>query len=103
MSPVSVECTRQAGWRRARIARPRKRGSSCACRTPPTTTSSPGTSEDLFQLVGLGHLELVIATVARRLVGSPAQEDRGMAEAIALQVVVLHLAYPLDAQRLPGE
>src|SRR5690349_22457021 len=103
MSPAYGECTRRAGPRHARIARPRKLGSWCASRTPPITTSSPGTSEHLFQLVRLGGLELVVPAVGWRLVGPPAQEDRGVAKTIALQMVVLHLAHPLDAQRLPGE
>ena len=50
-----------------------------------------------------GDLELIVAAVARRLVGTPAQEDRRVAEAIALHVVVLHLAHALDPQRLPRQ
>src|SRR6185369_4182007 len=38
-----------------------------------------------------------------RLVGAPAQEGRGMAKAVALKVIVFHLAYTLDAQRLPRQ
>ena len=55
------------------------------------------------QLVGRRDLELVVAAVAGRLVRPPAQEDRRVAEAVALQVVVLHLAHALDPQRLPGQ
>src|SRR6266566_1827873 len=56
-----------------------------------------------FELVGAGDLELIVATLLCRLVGPPAQEDRRVAKALALEMVVLHLAHPLDAQRLPGE
>src|SRR5207248_7025381 len=59
--------------------------------------------ENLVELIGGGDLELVVAAFGRRLVGPPAQEDRRMAEAVALEMVVLHLAHALDAQRLPGE
>src|SRR5690349_19483215 len=59
--------------------------------------------ENLVELVGLGDFELVVAAILGPLVGSPTQEDRRMAEAIALQVVVLHLAHAFRAQRLPRE
>ena len=59
--------------------------------------------KDLGQLVGRSDLELVVAAVARRLVRPPAEEDGGVAEAVALEVIVLHLADPLDPKRLPGE
>src|SRR6266516_4306747 len=59
--------------------------------------------EDLGELVGTRDLELVVTTDGGPLVRSPAQEGRGVAEAVALQVVVFHLAHALDAQRLPGE
>ena len=62
-----------------------------------------GRAEDLLELVRRRDLELIVAAVARRLVGPPAQKDRRVAEAIALQVVVLHLADALDAQRLPRQ
>src|SRR5438128_3842917 len=83
--------------------------------TPPTTTgitscrpeASPDTeglySEHLLQFVRLDDVELIVAAVLRLLVGSPPQEDRRVAEAVALHVVVLHLADALDAQRLPGQ
>src|SRR5688572_24710727 len=48
-------------------------------------------------------LELIVAAVLRRLVVAPAHERRGVAEAVALHVVVLHFAHPFDAQRLPRE
>src|SRR5688572_11115580 len=55
------------------------------------------------QLVGRRDLELVVAAVPRLLVRPPPQEDGGVAEAVALQMVVLHLADALDAQGFPGE
>src|SRR5919197_2691977 len=57
--------------------------------------------EDALELVRLRDLELVVSTIFRRLVRPPAQEGRRVAEAIALQVVVLHFAHALRAQRLP--
>src|SRR5207253_11423579 len=65
-------------------------------------TPRPG-GEDLAELVGARDLELVVATGSGPLVRPPAQEGRRVAEAVALQVVVFHLAHPLDAQRLPRE
>src|SRR5215471_14896127 len=60
-------------------------------------------AEHLLELVGRRDLELVVAAFVGPLVGPPAHEDRGMAKAVALQVVVLHLAHALDAQRLPRQ
>ena len=60
-------------------------------------------AEHLRELVSGRDLELIVAAVGRLLVRAPALEDRGVTEAIALQVVVLHLADALDAQRLPRE
>ena len=60
-------------------------------------------AEDLLELVRSRDLELIVAAVARLLVGAPALEHRGMPEAVALHVVVLHLAHALDAQRLPRQ
>ena len=56
-----------------------------------------------LELVGRRDFELIVAAVLRPLVGPPAQEDRRVAEAIALHVVVLHLADALDPQRLPRQ
>src|SRR5690606_4285328 len=41
--------------------------------------------------------------LARLTVGPPAQERRGVTKAMALEVVVFHLAHALDAQRLPRQ
>ena len=60
-------------------------------------------TEDRSELVSRSNLELIVAAVLRRLVVTPAQERRGMTEAIALHVVVLHLAHALDAERLPRQ
>ena len=48
-------------------------------------------------------LQLVVAAVARRLVGTPALKNRRVAEPIALHVVVLHLAHTFDSERLPRQ
>src|SRR5918999_1471300 len=59
--------------------------------------------EDLIELIGGRDLELVVAAVTRLLVRAPAKESRGVAKAVTLQVVVLDLDDPLDAQRFPRE
>src|SRR5262249_32582345 len=68
--------------------------------TRPRTLARP---EDLGQLGGRRDLELVTTAALRPLVGAPAEEDGGVPETVALEVVVLHLAHPLDPQRLPRE
>src|SRR3954468_16048521 len=89
--------TSATGWKtrlgRLTIGRPRGR--------IPRRSRQRG--EHLRELERSRDFELVVAAIARRLVGPPAQELRGVTEAIALQVVVLHLAYALDAQRFPRE
>src|SRR3990172_7986335 len=75
----------------------------CAGRAPAGSgTSRPG-REDLVELVGACDLELAVAAVARSLVRPPAQEGRGVAKAVALQMIVLDLAHTLDTQRFPRE
>src|SRR5262249_5200976 len=59
--------------------------------------------ENLLELIGAGGLELVVAAFRRRLVRAPAQKRGRVAEAVALQVIVFHLAHALDAQRLPRQ
>src|SRR5688500_11289352 len=59
--------------------------------------------ENLPTLVRQSDLELIVAAVARRLVRTPALEDRGVPEAIALHVIVFDLAHPLDPHRLPRQ
>ena len=54
-------------------------------------------TENVGKLVSRSDLELIVAAVLRRLVVAPAQERRRVPEAIALHVVVLHFAHPLDA------
>jgi hypothetical protein len=59
--------------------------------------------EDLRKLVRRRDLELIVAAVGWPLVVTPALEHRRVSEAIPLHVVVLDLADPLDAHRLPRE
>src|SRR6185295_8248033 len=59
--------------------------------------------ENLLELVSARDFELVVAAFAWRLVRSPAQENRGVAKAVSLQMIVLDFADALDAQRLPGK
>src|SRR6185312_16131339 len=65
--------------------------------------SGDGALEDAFQLERRHHLELVVAAGLGRLVDAPAHEGRGVAEAIALQVVVADFADALGPQRLPRQ
>jgi hypothetical protein len=60
-------------------------------------------AEHLLQLERGGDFQLVVAAVLRRLVVAPAQEGGGVAEAVALQVVVLDLDHALGPQRLPAQ
>ena len=57
--------------------------------------------ENLRQLEIGRDLELVIAAIAGRLVRAPAQEDGGMTEALALQVIVFDFANALGPNRFP--
>src|SRR5512134_4003999 len=59
--------------------------------------------ENPGQLERRRDFELVVAAVLRRLVRPPAQEDGGMAEAVALHMVVFHFADALGPQRFPGQ
>src|SRR6185369_6266083 len=59
--------------------------------------------ENLLELIGAGGLELVVAARRRRPVRAPAQKSGRVPEAVALQVIVFHLAHALDAQRLPRQ
>src|SRR5439155_10194359 len=59
--------------------------------------------EHLLQLVSGCDLELVVAAVLGLLVRSPALEYRAVAKPVAFHMIVLHLAHPLDPQRLPGK
>src|SRR5688500_8246546 len=58
-------------------------------------------TKDFGELVCGRDLELVVAAFVWPLVSTPAQECGRVSEAVALQVVVLHLAHPLDPQRFP--
>src|SRR5262249_22316792 len=78
------------------------RGRSRSIRTTILTRALRG-PENRRELGGRRDLELVVAAVLGSLVGAPALEDRRVAEAVALQMVVLDLAHALDAQRFPRE
>src|SRR5258705_3981746 len=67
------------------------------------TSRSSDTAKHLLQLVRRGDFKLIVAAVFRLLVGAPAQEDGGVPEAVALHVVVLHLAHALGSKRFPRE
>ena len=62
-----------------------------------------GGTEDLRELVRSRNLELIVSTIARRLVRTPAQKDRRVSETRPLHVVVLDLADALDPKRFPGQ
>ena len=65
--------------------------------------SAAGRREDRAELGRRSDLELVVAAIRGPPVGAPAQEGRRVAKAVALQVVVLHLADALDPKRLTNE
>ena len=79
----------------------RRRSGQVRSRSIPTTTRTHALrgdqSENLGELGGGRDLELVVTAVRGPLVGTPAQEGGRVSEAVALQVVVLHLAYALDS------
>jgi len=56
----------------------------------------PARAEHVLELVGGRHLQLIVPAVFGSIVGPPAEKNGGVAEAVALHVVVLHLADPLD-------
>ena len=60
-------------------------------------------AKHLLELVVRGDLELIVFAVDRRLIRPPAEKHCGVAETVALHVVVLHLAYAFDSQRLPRQ
>src|SRR5580692_8490365 len=55
------------------------------------------------QLLGHHRLQLGVGAGGRGAVGPPAPEGGGVAEAVALEVVVGHLAHQIGGQRLPGQ
>src|SRR5258708_33959354 len=65
--------------------------------------SAAGRREDRAELGRRSDLELVVAAIRGPPVGAPTQEGRRVAEAVALQVVVLDLADALDPQGLPRQ
>src|SRR5262245_48512549 len=69
-------------------------------RQMPTVSSDP---EDLLQLHGNRHVELLVGARRRLAVGAPALEARGVAEAVALHVLVGDLGDQAQPQRLPAE
>src|SRR6478735_11939878 len=60
-------------------------------------------AEDLVQLHGHRRVELLVGARRRLAVGAPALEARGVAEAVALQVLVRDLGDEVESQRLPRE
>src|SRR5262245_40253040 len=71
--------------------------------TGPGSATPTGRGEDLLELVRSRDLELIVLAVGWSFVGAPALKDRGVAEAVPLHVVVLHLADALQTKRLPGQ
>src|SRR5438874_565516 len=85
----------------------RRRSAPVRSRSIPTTTRGRGSramqTEDRGELGRRSDLELIVAAVRGSPVGTPAEEDGRVAEAIALHVIVLHLADTLDPEWLPRE
>src|SRR5215216_2160681 len=94
---ISNMCLSACGPRRKRST-PTKRPTSGVA----SATRARGT-EDLLELVRGRDLELIVPAISRSLVRTPAQEDGGVTEPIALQVIVLDLTDSLDPQRLPRQ
>src|SRR5439155_26729607 len=63
----------------------------------------PAGAEDALQLVGRRDVELIVAAVLRPLVGTPADELCGVAEAAPLHVVVRDLAHAFGAEWHPAQ
>src|SRR5260221_651683 len=59
--------------------------------------------ENLLELERGRNLQLIVATLACLLVRPPAEKRGRMPKAIALEVIVLHLADAFDADGLPGK
>src|SRR5436190_1145384 len=69
---------------------------------PSRTTRDPLQTEDLGELMGDGRLELVVRVRARIPVLPPMLEPGGVAETVALEVLVGDFGDELDPQRLPA-
>ena len=70
---------------------------------PEPSDGSRQISEDLPELHRHRRVELLVGARRRLAVGAPALEARGVAEPVALQVLVRDLGDQLDAQRLPRQ
>src|SRR5262249_731212 len=87
-----------------RCVRRRKRSIPTQRRTTGRTLPVRGRrAEDLLELVRSRDLELIVPADGGLVVRTPPLEHRGVAEAVALHVVVLHFAHAFDAQRLPRQ
>src|SRR3954470_1479690 len=80
--------------RESRYARSRRAGASALLLRRP---------ENLRQFVGTRNGQLIVTAIGGRFIGPPVQESCCMPEAISLQMVVLHFAHELGAQRLPRQ
>src|SRR4051794_30367918 len=70
---------------------------------PASGNAEPSEAEDLQELHRDRGVELLVGARRRLAVGPPALEARGVAEPIALQVLVGDLGDEVEAQRLPRE
>src|SRR5437868_10067432 len=66
-------------------------------------SSGPAGGKHLLQLVCRSDVELIVAAVLGFLVRPPALKDRRVSKPVAFHMIVLHLAYALDPQRLPRQ
>src|SRR5262249_51865393 len=82
---------------------PRRGGAGSRLRSVGIGAPLVARAEDPLELVGRRDLELIVAAVARRLVGAPAHELRRVPEARALHVIVRDLADALGPERLPAQ
>src|SRR5574338_207720 len=80
-----VRSAQASAMRRGRhtIARRAVNYRGCSLRAGARPSAPRRAAEHLLQLVGLRDLELIVATILRAFVGTPAHEDRCVPEAVA--------------------
>src|SRR5438874_868700 len=98
--PVTTTDAPSAANRRA-VSAPMPDVEPVTTATSPVSRPATSGAEDVGQLGGHDHLELVVGARRRASVGAPALEVGGVAEALALHVLVGHLAHEFRPQRLP--
>src|SRR5215472_14419596 len=101
-------CRRGSGRRRKPripMMTRRARGGSGASREErkPNSPFLAPPGKDLSQFLRRNNFQLRIRAVLRLLVGAPAAELRGVAEAVSLHMVIRNFNYQFRTQRFPGK